>query len=1061
MRQFLTIFGFLLLSALLAQEFSMPLDNAKWSSKDNTTVVAEAPECICVTIDPAQHGFGWITRGLPADTANYAGIYGRFRTNARRGRLEASLLLPGASTTEYYTQRVGTFSDSTGGWVDFYLSWDGFQPAQNARSAFSPRRLNDKARLQFTFVDLAAEEPTTIWLDQLALVPQANASAIALRIEQRSLERLLLSTPRPDAMPHPRLLLNAETLPRLRAKAHAGGDAQLVYEKLLASAEQYLVSYDAPNAAKPLLEFAGDTKLPAHRQRGAFEGILTKQVRPIEVLAAVGLITGDERFSRHAAQALVALARALPASSPALNQGFYYTRTFLVRALAFGYDWCHAFLTPEEQRVIQQCLLSHILEIYRESRKDNCAWGGHPLNRVWNWCPGLVGCAGVAMLALEGETATAENALLFHFRRYLKDYLTLGIDQDGAGHEGPAYLSYGIGAGLEFAECLRQQDRGDLFCETNWQLAPLWLAAEMLPNRPLWNNLSDCNHATPVGCPVYDYVCGRLAELARTDPLRPGESLPAPPDRFSAAGYLAHFPETAGERTLSYGALAQVMGWVWEKGRAAVDLGTLQPHELLAHLLFFEECPVTVAPEAILPSGMLFRGRGLAVSRDGGFDHDALHLAVEAGPHAAGHDQADKGSFTFRAYGQDFFIDSGYGNDGDSRKSGSSFAHNLVLVDGEGQPISWHNNSNGEITGYHHDTFIDWIRVDARDAWNLDFSQQRPVPTGRNLAAAERHFLFVRADGDLPPYLVVYDHIQKADDALHDFTWQWHFPGYLEVDTSNPSAWLAHPPTATLSILTSLARQTGGKAHFEFVASADGEYVFCGLTAAGGPDPGRSDSFAVTIGNDHIAIWDTNSSASPSWTPVKHRNDAQPRRYPLKAGEHIAVTLHAREPQTQLFRLAMVPAETALPLSLDGKVDGGQVLTAEDATLGTPPLERVPWNNNGSSACLAVYPVTSPNAKTKLTTFETTSHETHGLLLHTAERLHDPHFLMVLVPLKNAEDTRPGVEKMPDANGHGVLLRWPDGAIDQIQFLPTDLPAGSGTDYYPKFQRNDRTWQGK
>ena len=193
---------------------------------------------------------------------------------------------------------------------------------------------------------------------------------------------------------------------------------------------------------------------------------------------------------------------------------------------------------------------------------------------------------------------------------------------------------------------------------------------------------------------------------------------------------------------------------------------------------------------------------------------------------------------------------------------------------------------------------------------------------------------------------------------------------------------------------------------------------------------------------------------------MKHRNDAEPRRYSLKTGEPIAVTLHVREPQTQLFRLAMLPAALPIPLPLDGEVDGGQILTAEDATLGAPPLERVPWNNNGSPAMLAVYPVTTPDAKTGLTTFETTYHETHGLLLHTVEQLHDPHFLMVLVPFKNAEGIRPAVEKMSDASGHGVLLRWPDGTIDQIQFQPTELPPGSGTDYYPIFQRNDRIWEG-
>ena len=62
---------------------------------------------------------------------------------------------------------------------------------------------------------------------------------------------------------------------------------------------------------------------------------------------------------------------------------------------------------------------------------------------------------------------------------------------------------------------------------------------------------------------------------------------------------------------------------------------------------------------------------------------------------------------------------------------------------------------------------------------------------------------------------------------------------------------------------------------------------------------------------------------------------------------------------------------------------------------------------------------------------------------------------------KDADGILPEVEKMPDASGLGALLRWPDGTIDQIQFLPTDAPSGSGTDYYPFFQRDNRTWTGK
>ena len=56
--------------------------------------------------------------------------------------------------------------------------------------------------------------------------------------------------------------------------------------------------------------------LTAHQKRGSFEGALVPAVRPIEVLAAVGLLTGDEQYSRLAAKGLVNMARSLDVKSP-------------------------------------------------------------------------------------------------------------------------------------------------------------------------------------------------------------------------------------------------------------------------------------------------------------------------------------------------------------------------------------------------------------------------------------------------------------------------------------------------------------------------------------------------------------------------------------------------------------------------------------------------------------------------------------------------------------------------------------------------------------------------
>ncbi len=1015
----------------------------KWPHKINVaTELSEDKRVLKVSIHAKDFQFGWFQHNLP-DVENYAefsGIYGRYRSR-QFGSILVYVLIPHekGEEQEYYKQEIGDINESGGEWIEFYLPFSLFKPERNARmSGLKPSLLSSDNRIEISINNLV-DLDTVVEFDSLCMVRKDEAAELEKRMGRQHLDRLLI---REDQLPqsgvHPRLLLHGDFLKKIQAKATAGGNAQAGYETLLRHANGYLKSFNADDPFGKILSFEAKDGLTEHQKRGSFEGALVPAVRPIEVLAAVGLLTGDEQYSRLAAKGLVNMARSLTVDMPQLSLGFYYTRTFYVRALAFGYDWLWAFLTLEERHDVKRTLIGLVTDIYDKSWTQS--WGRHPLHRVWNWDPGLVSCAGLGLLAMEGETRLPEAAMIVEFRRHLRDYLTFGLDFDGCGHEGPSYLSYGIGAGVEFAECLRQMGRGDLFTETNWHIIAPWIVSEMLPHRGLWNNLSDCGHGRLPGCPVYSYTCGRLAELARKEPFKEGERLAPTDDLTHGLDYLQHFQEAPGKRTLSYGAMAALIGWAWNHTDWENSVNELQPASALAYTLFHEDCVAIDDPGKILPEGLLFRGRDLVSSRVG-YDKDSLFLAVEAGPHAAGHDQGDKATFTYYGYGQDFFIDSGYGNDGFPMKSGGSYAHNVVLVDGEGQPCRWHNNSSGEITGYHYSKEFDWIRADAKKAWNANFTQWVERPTGRNIAVAERQFVHVRGDGnDIPPYLVVYDDIRKNDDELHDFTWQWHYQGYMHLDTKEKGRWTLAVAKQNSKVLTTRLDYRKGKAYFDFTVPADGDYKFCALTAAGGVDPGKSDSFVVVINGDLIASWDTSQSPMLSWTPVFDRGEGVPRKYAFKQGEKVTVELRYREPETELACMMMMPFAAELPVGLNDKPEGSVVLTAEQARLddANPLLLSDFKSANVSAAQVTVYPVTSPDGKNEITWFETSRNGIHPKLSHTVKGLKNPNFIMVIVPQQDANGPLPtAVKKLDDGYCLGVEIHWGE-KIDRIVFPPAE-----------------------
>ena len=1022
-----TTLSLLLLSLqlLFAQELFFSRQPESWLAKNNTTVSASA-EAVRAEVDTAHYNFTWWRTAIPPyDYGQIQGFTGRVRLLSGSGGLFSANVVMFRELIRYYHQTIMFLRQGDDSWHEFFLPITAFSPHSGTATPFAVKELTEGDNLQYILEKL--RDTTVVELDSLRVVLSSEPKTELRRLKSLHITNRL----RKDTTAHPKILLKGEFLEKVRAKATAGGLEQKGYETLLKWANAYMENVDENDPLKAVMAFHNNDGANFQVNRAAFEILLRDATAPVEVLAATGLITGGERYSRKAAAMLSNMAEQLDVNSPELAYGFYYTRTLYVRALAMGYDWCHDYLTPEQRMTVRTTLLGFVREIYDRSWLDH--WGKHPLQRIWNWNPGLMSCAGLGLLALEGETTEPEAAMIFECRRHLRDYLTLGIDADGACMEGPAYINYGIGCGIIFMEALRQQGRGDLFTDTNAHLVAPWLAFEMLPGRASWNDLGDCNRSQPSAGQFYHYALGRYAELAQTDPAKPGEKWPASPAMITGMEYLRHFSEKPGERSLSYEALGRLLSWSWSAGPLYKDLSLMDPRLALINTLFFKYIPPVDDPAELLPEALHFRGRGLAVSRVG-FGPDSLHLAVEAGPHAAGHDQADKGSFTLSAYGMDIFIDSGYGNDGQLRKSSSSHAHNMVLIDGEGQHLSpYHNNSGASITGYSHSDDYDWIRVDAAEAWNVEqINDLEPIPANGNVKRYERQFLLLRPSGNHPPCLVIADDICKNDSAKHSFSWLWHFDTQLKITENGTQAMLGADKEG-LPVFTSNESTGNASATFSFTAPADGDYMLAGLTAALGGSLGQSDSFYLDINGEELGTWDIASTRNLSWSEVKARGEVVPRKYTLKANERLTVRLRKREIGAALAQMALLPYGTTEGATPEKAPKGAVVLKLDDAVQDkAAPFEvRRFGAEDATETTATLFIVGTPEGENTHDWYETSRSGTHQRFIHTVKDVENPRFLMVIVPRRDNSQPLPTAEKL---SANSLRLRWPDGRENTIAF---------------------------
>ncbi|MCL5282814.1 MAG: heparinase II/III family protein [Planctomycetes bacterium] len=174
----------------------------------------------------------------------------------------------------------------------------------------------------------------------------------------------------------------------------------------------------------------------------------------------------------------------------------------------------------------------------------------------------------------------------------------------------------------------------------------------------------------------------------------------------------------------------------------------------------------------------LFPYAGQVVMRSG-WEREALFLGFEAGPFGYGHQHEDKLSVVIFAYGKDLLVEGGsYAYDASKwrRYVLTSAAHNVVLVDGQGQARGGQPRQN-----YVTDKPLDLAfrsdeRYDyARGVYDEGFGKrdQRPARHTREVLFLKPQRLFV-----------VRDTLETLDGKPHSYETVWHLDvNAVDVDT--------------------------------------------------------------------------------------------------------------------------------------------------------------------------------------------------------------------------------------------------------------------------------------
>lgn len=452
------------------------------------------------------------------------------------------------------------------------------------------------------------------------------------------------------------------------------------------------------------------------------------------------------------------------------------------------YDLLYSELTSQEESQIATQIKT-ILDGMEASGKIK-------LNYANNWEMHLAAALGIGVITIKGDSLTDGTVftgdLAVPYIDMVNEWIQISdkgmFATDGSSFEGAKYAVFGAAPMVAYYEVLRRDGGDDLFKNSNLKRLHEWLISELLPAEARHKSISES---------LFDF-----------NPIN---------SSFNWKKNIGDHYATASTWIVTHA----VLGGIYRSEPTAGAATWLFEHHLDILLDYtdsvdFDKAPTNYFgmsnilafikyannaqhPDSIeeFPRTRFFLGRGLIV-RDGYAPRGTLftfetnyNYNPETGKPHCRHDEDDNNSFTFFAYGRRWIIDC-------AQLSEESKFHNTVLIDGYHQPYC--NKSNYQITNwydYHNNNDMYYIISDITDAWKKKIHLDKPFcPSWCNGIGAEvyytksssypdwaklfsslnryrRHAQFIQKEGDLPPYIIIYDDI-KVDGLYHDYTFLLH-----------------------------------------------------------------------------------------------------------------------------------------------------------------------------------------------------------------------------------------------------------------------------------------------
>ncbi len=221
------------------------------------------------------------------------------------------------------------------------------------------------------------------------------------------------------AMPHPRLLLPAIGIEKLRANAQTEV-GRLIAAHTLNIANQILT--EPP--VKYKVEY-GDRTLPYTR----------KVQQKCIYLAVAYQLTGERRYAERCVQEVMAAVKL-----PSWFRRFYLDTAELTFAVAIGYDWCYDAFTPRQREEVIAALINKGIKLSYDPEDHNKTWwikAAMNQNQVIHTC--LVAAAAAVA---EADPELARDVIIRAVEN-LPRSMKAAYHPSGAYPEGPGYWMYG------------------------------------------------------------------------------------------------------------------------------------------------------------------------------------------------------------------------------------------------------------------------------------------------------------------------------------------------------------------------------------------------------------------------------------------------------------------------------------------------------------------------------------------------------------------------------------------------------------------------------------------